>query len=335
MSESEHVGHHEAIIIGGGQAGLATAYHLRRAGVDFLILDDQLGPGGAWQQYWPTLTLFSTPEFSSLPGWPMPTHEGYPPPSHVVDYFTRYEERYELPVERPVRVERVEHDGERFLVHTDGRFWTADHVVAATGIWSAPFVPSYPGTITGAFWHSANYPGPDTFRGKKVAVVGGGNSGAQIAAELSEVADVTWYTLEKPRWMPDDIDGRDLFRRARARALAMLRDEPDPWLGEDLGDIVMVPQVRAARDEGRLKPTPMVESLDEIDADHLIWCTGFRPALGPVRELLDGREPTHPNLHLVGYGEWTGPGSATILGVAPYAKETARRIAESVGKGRG
>ncbi len=152
-------------------------------------------------------------------------------------------------------------------------------------------------------------------------MVGGANSGAQIAAELTQVADVTWYTRGQPRWMPDDVDGRVLFRRNRQRALAILRGEPDPGADSRLGDIVMVPEVRAARDSGRLRATPMFTSLDEVDADHLIWCTGFRPALGPVRGLLD-----HPDVHLVGYGDWTGPGSATITGVGPYAKEAARRI---------
>ncbi|AGF73740.1 ArsO family NAD(P)H-dependent flavin-containing monooxygenase [Corynebacterium halotolerans] len=334
MSESTPAGHHEAIIIGAGQAGLATAYYLRRAGVDFLILDNQTAPGGAWQQYWPSLALFSTSDFSSLPGRQMPPHEGYPPASHVVDYFTRYEQRYDLPVERPVDVTAVEHDGERYIVRAGDRFWTADNIVAATGIWSSPYVPSYPGTITGAFWHSANYPGPETFRGQKVAVIGGGNSGAQISAELSEVADVTWYTLREPRWMPDDVDGRELFRRNRQRALAIQRGEEDPGADSELGDIVMVPEVRRARDEGRLKATPMVGSLDEIDADHLIWCTGYLPALGPFEDLLDGREPRQPGLYLVGYGDWTGPGSATIVGVSPYARDTAARIAESLGKPR-
>lgn len=322
---------HEAIIIGGGQAGLATAYYLRRKGVDFLILDNQMKPGGAWQQYWPTLTLFSTASFSNLPGMPMPTYgdDDYPPASHVVDYFTRYEQRYQFPVERPVTVDSVSWRDGVYTVTAGERSWTTPHVVSATGIWSAPHTPSYPGDLMGTFWHAANYPGPETFRGTKVAVVGAGNSGAQIAAELSEVADVTWYTSEEPRWMPDDIGGRDLFRRARDRALTVQRGEPDPGTA-DLGHIVMVPQVRRARDEGRLRPTPMFTSVDEVDADHLIWCTGFDPALGHLNEVLDGHEPKHPGLHLVGYGDWTGPGSATILGVGSYAKTTANRIAESV-----
>lgn len=328
MSEAVAHADHEAIIIGGGQAGLATAYHLQKKGVDFLLLDNQTGPGGAWQQYWPTLTLFSTASFSHLPGIQMPTYgnDEYPPASHVVDYFTRYEQRYDFPIERPVNVDLVTWDNGLYTITAGERSWTARQVVAATGIWSAPHTPSYPGDLTGTFWHAANYPGPETFRGTEVAVVGAGNSGAQIAAELSEVAEVTWYTREEPQWMPDEVSGRDLFRGARERALTVQRGQPDPGT-DNLGHIIMVPEVRAARDEGRLKATPMFDSVDEVVADHLIWCTGFDPALGPLREVLRGREPKHPGLHLVGYGDWTGPGSATILGVGPYARATATTIA--------
>lgn len=297
MSGSTHSGHHEAIIIGGGQAGLATAHHLRRAGVDHLVLDNQTGPGGAWRQYWPGLTLFSTAEDSSLPGWGMPGHEGALSPAHVVDYLTRYEQRYELAVERPVNVDVVDYDAGRrlYTVHAGQRHWTAGQVVAATGTWSSPFVPGYPGSITGAYWHSANYPGVRPFRGQQVAVVGGGNSGTQIAAELSGVADVAWYTPGEPRWTPELL---------------------------------------AARDAGRLTGAPMVDSLDELDVDHLIWCTGFRPALKVVRRLIEDGRPRHPGLHLLGYGDWTGPGSATIAGVGPHARRVAATIAEAVGRGR-
>lgn len=207
-----------------------------------------------------------------------------------------------------------------FHVRTDVRTWRARAVVSATGTWSRPFVPWYPGRFGGRQWHSAHYPGPEPFAGSRVAVVGGANSAAQIAAELSTVADLTWYTSRPPQWMPDEVDGRVLFRRNRARALALGRGEPDPGPSDGLGDIVMVPSVREARDAGRLVATPMVDSLDRIDADHLVWCTGFRPALRHLHGLLQGRTPTVAGLFLVGYGDWTGPGSATLAGVAPGAR---------------
>lgn len=323
--------HFEAIIIVGGQAGLATAYYLLRAGVDTLVLDDQEDAGGAWRHVWPSMTLFSTAEFSSLPGKPMPAYEGFPPSDHVIDYLADYEQRYRIPVERPVHVDRVEREDGGYRLHAGDRSWTAPHVVAATGTWSTPFVPAYPGLFTGTQWHSANYPGAGPFRGSSVAVVGAANSAAQIAAELTGVAEVTWYTRHPPRWMPDEVDGRVLFRRNRQRALAVQRGETDPGADSELGDIVVLPEVRAARDTGWLAATPMFSSLNEVRADHLIWCTGFRPSLGPVRRLLDGTTPKYPGLHLVGYGDWTGPGSATLTGVGLYAKQTARSIADSFG----
>ncbi|MGO3788171.1 MAG: NAD(P)-binding domain-containing protein [Corynebacterium variabile] len=331
-----------AVIVGGGQAGLATAFHLRRAGVPFVILDDQPGPGGAWRHAWPSLRLFSTAEFSNLPGRPMSRYNGFPPATHVVDYLASYEERYGFPVERPVRVTGVTWSAGRYTVHgmTDSgpRTWTAPHVIAATGTWSAPFVPALPGTFGGRQWHTVTYPGPTAFRGSTVAVVGGANSGAQIAAELALAAadagtggagranPVAWYTRHPPRWMPDDVDGRVLFRRNRARALAVARGDEDPGADTTLGDIVMVPEVRRARDTGLLTATPMVNSLADIDADNLIWCTGFRPALGPFRGLLDHGSPRHPGLHLVGYGDLVGPGAATITGVGMYAKRVVAEI---------
>ena len=317
-----------AIIIGAGQSGLATAYYLRKHGVDGMLIDDQPSPGGAWRHVWPSMTLFSTAEFSNLPGIPMPKYQGYPPASHVVDYLTAYEERYDFPIERPVHVDTVDYADGIYTVRGGGKTWRARTVVAATGTWSAPFVPSYPGTFAGTQWHSANYPGPEPFRGCSVAVVGAANSGAQIAAELTRVAEVTWYTRDRPRWMPDDVDGRALFHRNRQRTLSILRGHGDPGADPDLGDIVTLPEVRHARQSGDLQATPIFGSLSEVDAEHLIWCTGFRPALHPIRPLLRGRTPRHPGLFLVGYGDWTGPGSATLAGVGPSAKATARKVAD-------
>ena len=79
---------------------------------------------------------------------------------------------------------------------------------------------------------------------------------------------------------------------------------------------------------------PIFDSLSELDHDHLIWCTGFRPALGPFRDLMRGRETAVKNLHLVGYGNWTGDGSATLMGVGPFAKHTAQVVADRVDEAR-
>ncbi|MCE6995487.1 NAD(P)-binding domain-containing protein [Saccharothrix sp. S26] len=194
------------IVIGGGQAGLAAGYYLRRAGLGFTILDAQPVPGGAWPHGWDSLRLFSPARHSSLPGWPMPRfpHEGYPTAEHVVDYLAAYEKRYELPVERSVRVRSVRRVDGGYDV--DGRF--AEAVISATGTWWRPFIPAAARSLPGRQLHTVHYRNPQEFAGQRVVVVGGGNSGAQIAADLASHVDLTWFTRHPPRYLPDEIDGK-------------------------------------------------------------------------------------------------------------------------------
>lgn len=135
----------DVLIIGGGQAGPAVGYFLRRSGLSFSILDGEDGPGGAWTHAWSSLTLFSPAQWSSLPGWPMPAGDHvYPQREEVVAYLSQYEERYQLPVERPVQVTAVHSTPDHLSVETDRGEWTARAVVSATGTWRAPFIPDYP-----------------------------------------------------------------------------------------------------------------------------------------------------------------------------------------------
>ncbi|MET8698017.1 NAD(P)-binding domain-containing protein [Kitasatospora sp. NPDC004723] len=183
----------QVLVIGGGQAGLAAGYYLRRAGLDFAILDAARTPGGAWQHYWESLRLFSPAAYSSLPGRPMPHQAGqeHPDAAHVVDYLTEYEKRYELPVHRPVHVRTVGEAGDGgLLVRTDDGTWHTRALISATGSWPRPFVPAVPGreTFTGRQLHARDYHRAEDFTGQRVVVVGGGNSGAQIAADLLDSA---------------------------------------------------------------------------------------------------------------------------------------------------
>ncbi|MEU4696567.1 ArsO family NAD(P)H-dependent flavin-containing monooxygenase [Nonomuraea dietziae] len=328
----------DVLVIGGGQAGLAAGYHLRRAKADFVILDAQDRPGGAWQHAWPSLRLFSPAQYSSLPGrmMPAPSGGGYPSAEDTVAYLTDYERRYELPVIRPATVHAVRRGDERLLVETGAGTWRARVVISATGTWWRPYVPHYPGMrdFRGRQLHTVNYQGPEPLRGKRVVIVGGANSGAQILAEVSTVADTTWVTRRPPRLLPDEVDGRALF------ALATRRTEGGAGIG-DLGDIVAVPPVREARDRGVLKAEPMFSRITRegivwpdgtsLPCDAIIWCTGFRPALGHLAPLrlrgpgglipVDGtRAVGEPRLHLLGYGDWTGPSSATLIGAGRTAR---------------
>lgn len=342
----------QVVVIGGGQSGLAAGYHLRRLGLDFVILDAQAAAGGAWQHTWDSLHLFSPAAFSSLPGRLMPPQAGeeYPDAEHVVAYLRDYEKRYELPIERPVRVAGVHRDGELLRVETDSGTWRARAVISATGTWWRPFLPAVPGRglFEGRRLHTVEYRSPRDFAGQRVVVVGGGNSGAQIAADLAYDTELTWVTQRPPRYLADGIDGRVLFDAATARRRALDEGRTDTGGVASLGDIVAVPPVREARDRGLLKASPMfarlvpggVEWADgtRAEADAIIWCTGFRPALSHLAPLrLRGRrghiatEGTRAvdesRLHLLGYGDWTGPASATLIGVGRPAREAAREIA--------
>ena len=348
----------DVIVIGGGQAGLALGYYLRRSGLRYAILDAQRKAGGAWLHGWRSLRLFSPAQWSSLPGWLMPGGgtDKYPSRDEVISYLTQYEQRYELPILRPITVREVKHDGGRFIVSADRGEYQSRAVVNATGSWQKPFIPDYPGLndFQGVQIHSANYESPDPFAGKRVLVIGGGNSGAQILAEVSLVADATWVTLEEPNYLPDDVDGRVLFDAAseKFRALTQAQAGTSTTKSYDLlGSIVMVKPVREARDAGRLASRrPFVRFADcgvvwsEGDAaesiDAVIWCTGFKPALdhlsplGVIEE--DGRVKVTgtraekiENLWLVGYGNWTGFASATLVGVGRSARATVREIEEA------
>lgn len=347
----------DVVVIGGGQSGLAAGFYLARAGADFEILDASTGPGGAWPHTWPSLRLFSPAEFSSLPGRRMPgTDGGNPDAAHVVEYLRGYEEYYELPVRRGVRVTAVERDDdEGFLVRAaDGRMWRSRAVISATGTWSRPFVPFYPGAagFRGEQLHSADYRGPEPFAGRRVVVVGGANSGAQIAAELAgrlntDGGDLLWCTSGPPKYLPDDVDGRELFRVASAS----VRGGGGRGVAA-LGDIVVVPPVLAAREAGLLEASPMLDRFraDGVSWDNgrhepvdaVIWCTGFRPALGHLaglhlprangRVVADGPAvPGVPGLYLLGYGDWCGPASATLVGVGQWAKAAVARAVSGSG----
>lgn len=339
----------DVLVIGAGQSGLAVGYYLRRAGLTFVLLDDQAAPGGAWPHGWDSLRLFSPADASSLPGWlmPRPLDNGFPARDAVIDYLTQYEQRYALPVRRPVRVVGVQQLGEGYAVQTDAGTWQARAVVCATGSWRNPFVPTYAGQsdFGGVQLHSAHYREAAPFAGQRVLVVGGGNSGAQILAEVSRVAQTTWVTEKEPRFLPDDVDGRVLFTQATQRYHAQAGQAPAP--PPSLGDVVMVDSVKEARERsalGSVRPfarftrTGVVWADGREEAvDAVIWCTGFRPALSFMEGLdvleADGRVATtgtratkRPGLWLVGYGSWTGFASATLIGVGRSARATAEEI---------
>ncbi len=339
---------YDVVIIGGGQAGLSIGYFLRRTKLDWLILDENEKPGGAWLQTWDNLKLFSPTDYNSLSGWPMPkSKREYPTKDEFIDYLKAYEKRYNFPINRPVKVLKVEKENDLFKVTTNGKTYFSKTLISATGTANNPYIPNYPNQdlFKGKQLHSVNYRNPKSFSKQKVLVVGGGNSGAQILAELSKVANTTWVTKKEPVFLPDAIDGRYLFKEANK----IYKGEKSKQISLD--NIVMVENVKKARDRGDLKSVRPFTSFYEKGVvwpnktqenfDAVIWCTGFKSNLKHLKNLnllQNGRIKTkktrsllEPNLWLVGYGNWTGFASATIYGVGKTARETVKEIKQEFG----
>jgi len=339
----------DVIVIGGGQSGLACGYYLRRTKLNYLILDEQQKPGGAWNHTWDSLKLFSPADHSSLPGWMMPKDQTeYPGKDHVLNYLKEYEQRYKLSVKRPVHILNVTKDQELFKIETHAGIYYSKALVSATGTWKKPYIPNYKGVnaYEGQQLHSAFYKTPNQLKGNKVLIIGGGNSGAQILAEVSKTHDTTWVTLKTPKFLPDDVDGRYLFEFATRQYKARLEGKAIEPAGS-LGDVVMVDSVKEARNRGVLNAKRPFEAFykrgviwkegSKEEFDTVIWCTGFKAALDHLQGLVASQSNIHteltrakevPGLWLVGYGSWTGFASATLIGVGRTARQTVKEIQE-------
>jgi cation diffusion facilitator CzcD-associated flavoprotein CzcO len=350
VSSAPGPGEVDVVVIGAGQAGLSTAWALARQGFapgsGFVVLDADEGPGGAWQHRWPSLTVGTTHRVHELPGLPFePETESLRAAEVVPAYFAEYERRFGLPIHRPVRVTAVSRtDDDRFLVATGDGDWTARAVVNATGTWTRPFVPRYPGQelFRGRQLHTVDYRGASEFAGRQVVVVGGGASATQLLGEISKVADTTWVTRRPPVWREGPFD-ENLGRQAVAMVEEAVREgrRPGSVVGVT-GLLVSTPYIRDALDRGVLERLPMFDRITEdgvawadgrsVAADVILWATGFRAAVAHLAPLhlrgpgggirMDGTHVAgEPRVHLVGYGP-----SASTIGANRAGQAAARQL---------
>jgi putative flavoprotein involved in K+ transport len=340
----------EVAVIGGGQAGLAIGYFLRRQGRRFVILErgGQIAP--AWRERWDSLTLFTPRRYSGLPGLPFPGDpEGYPSRDEVIAYLERYAETFDSPIELNSEVKKLElGDDRRFRLEVGGRTISADQVVVATGPFQTPFVPKLADRLADDVFqtHAVGYSRPDEVPRGTVLVVGGGNTGFQIAKELSATHKGVLSIGSRQTPLPQRLLGRDLFWwLTKAR---ILDKSVDTRLGQRLSTretlIGSSPRELKRRYGVELKPRAVdadgrrvrFEDGSELEVDAVIWATGYRPDYSWIKlpvfdedgRLRHRRGVTHvPGLYFLGLTWQYTRGSALIGWVQEDAEFIAERIA--------
>jgi putative flavoprotein involved in K+ transport len=346
----------ETIVIGGGQAGLSLGYYLKRLGQRFVILDANARIGGSWRtRTWDSLRLFTPARYDGLPGWGFPAPGwSFPTARETADYLEAYAERFELPVRSGWKVDRLATAGARYVVECGPRRLTADAVVVATGFYGTPNVPEFAGELDPRIvhMHSSEYRRPAQLRPGAILLVGAGNSGADIAMEVSPDHQ-TWLSGPDKGQIPVRIESRrarfvlpllwliasrvltvrtPIGRKARPHVLAdgapRIRVKSDDLAA---AGVELVPRTVGVRDG-----LPLLEDGRVLDVENVVWCTGFRHDFdwidAPVLDAAD--EPVHesgvaaaPGLYFLGLDFQYSFVSENVGGVRYDAKRIAQHIA--------
>ncbi|MDR0345569.1 MAG: NAD(P)/FAD-dependent oxidoreductase [Nocardiopsaceae bacterium] len=326
------------IVIGGGQSGLAAARAVLEHDLVPVILEARDRAAGSWPYYYDSLKAFSPAGFNSMPGLMFPGDpDHYPARDEVAAYLESYAAALGVEICTSTRVVAVRRDEQEFVVVTaDGRQLRAAGIVAASGSFASPHRPAFPGQegFTGELLHVADYRNPAPFEGKRVIVVGAGNSAAQVASELAPVAKVTLAARHPLRVIPQRIGGKDVHYWLRETGFDTL---PAPWLDKITGGGVITDSVGfgQALADGLLDVSPMFTGLDGDQvvwdhhererADAVILATGYRPSLGYLSGL-GALDSSGMPLHAGGI-------SATHLGLVYLGLEHQRSFASNTLRG--
>jgi putative flavoprotein involved in K+ transport len=344
----------DTVIIGAGQAGLATAYHLSRGDADYVVLGAEPRVGDNWRRRWDTLRLFTPARYSGLPGVPFPAPPYHlPDKDEMADYLERYADRLELPVRMGTQVLAVEHTGTRYVLDTvdarGPRTLEADNVIVAAGAFQSPRIPLLTARLSSSIHqlHSSGYTSPFALPDGPALVVGAGNSGAQIALELARHRKV-WLAGRDTGRLPRRLLGRDIFdwlwplmQRATAdsrlgkRIRLKMRRGGDGLIGMSTRELVAAGIRRVGRVDDERGGFPVVNG-EVLEPSVMIWCTGFHPDYRWIRVPVfdDDGYPRHergvvseaPGLFFVGLRFQYRMNSSLIGGVGADAQHVAERV---------
>jgi putative flavoprotein involved in K+ transport len=338
---------YEVAIIGGGQAGLALGYLVARRGRRFVILEAADAVGPAWRERWDSLLLFTPRRYDSLPGLAFPGDpDGYPSRDEVITYLEQYTDVFKLPVELRSRVRSLTKQDGSFVLDLGDRRIEAEQVVVATGPFQVPRVPAFADDLAPEVFqtHSTGYRKPGDVPEGTVLVVGGGNTGYQIAKELSASHDVKLAIGSRQTPLPQRLLGRDLFWWLTK--LGLLEKTVDSRLGRRARhrDTLIGSSPRELRRHGiELKPratavsgrTVTFADGSRLEVDAVIWATGYRPDYGwielPVTDHAGGARHCRgvtdvPGLYFLGLS-WQHTRGSALLG---WVKDDAAFVAEQI-----
>jgi putative flavoprotein involved in K+ transport len=333
---------YDVIVIGGGQAGLAIGYYLKRQGLSFAILEAAEAVGAAWRGRWDSLVLFTPRRYSALPGLSFRGDpDGYPTRNEVITYLEEYARTFELPVHLDSRVRSLEQNERGYAVRVGDREIEADQVVVATGPFQVPRIPEQASGLAPDVFqaHSTAYIRPGEVPSGRLLVVGGGNTGYQIADELATARDVALAIGSRQTPLPQKLLGRDLFWWLTKTRL--INKSVDTRIGQRARarDTLIGSSARRLRRHGIvLKPRVVAARGRTVEfADAVIWATGYRSDYSWIHPAVigdDGRVRHRrgvtdtPGLYFLGLSWQHTRGSALIGWVKDDAEFIADRIAE-------
>jgi len=346
------------VVIGAGQAGLSAGYHLSQLGIPFVILDANRRIGDTWRRRWDSLRLFTSAKFDGLDGMPFPAPpDSFPTKDEMADYLETYANHFQLRVENGVTVDRITRQDGRYVVLAGSRRFEAEHVVVAMATYQRGKVPAFAKELDPSIVqiHSSGYRNLSQLKEGAVLIVGAGNSGAEIAMEISR-SHTTWMSGRDVGEVPFRIGGfaarlflarfvlRFLFHRVLTldtplgrKARPSIISKGGPLIRTKQADLAAAGVKRVGRIAGVRDGKPLLEDGRVLDVANVIWCTGFHPGLSwidlPVFD--EDGEPKQergvvcgePGLYFVGLHFLYAFSSTMIHGVGRDAQYVAEAIA--------